>query len=119
MIPVLPIPPFYASDANALRAAAPCLVFVGVAWCGYCKQARPILDKVASVLGSVVPTYYVDADERKELAKSLGVKSYPTILFVNNNGIKKFEGERSVDAIVGFVCQHTSTGNYKFCNKLL
>jgi len=115
--PLLDIPPFYARDANALRAASPSLVFVNVAWCGYCKEARPLLDKVAQALGWSVPVYSLDADKNPALAKELGVRSYPTILFVNNNGIKKFEGDRTFDAIIGFVCSNMSSGTYGFCKK--
>jgi thioredoxin-like negative regulator of GroEL len=110
------IPPRYARDANALMAAAPSLVFVGVKWCRHCQNALPVLKDVASIIGTVVPTYYVDAEKEPKLAASLGVDGYPTILFVNNNGTVKFEGERTVDAIVGFVCKHSSRNN-KFCMK--
>lgn len=116
MVAVQRIPPMYARDANALRSAAPALIFVGVSWCGYCKHAWPILENVALTLGSTVPVYYVDAEKQKDLAASLGVKSYPTLLYVNNNGIKKFQGDRTVDTITGFVCANSAHGTvHGFC----
>lgn len=112
---MIPIPPFI-KDVSNLRAAAPSLVFVGVEWCGYCKQAKPIMDDVARALGTPVPVYYIDADAHKLLAKSLNVQSYPTIFYVTDAGVYKFDGERNVNNLVGFVCEHsTGSSAHSFC----
>lgn len=112
---VLDIPPFYAKSARALQAAAPSLVFVNVSWCKYCKEARPVLDKVASALGWNVPVYSLDADKNPDVAKELGVASYPTIFFASNDGFRKFEGERTYDQLIGFVCESSTSNAYSFC----
>lgn len=112
---VLEIPPFYARDANQLLAASPSLLFVNVTWCPHCKDAKPLLDKVASALGHAVPVYSIDGDRNSALVKQLGVESYPTLLFVNQDGIKKFAGERGFDSIIGFVCENSGEGSY--CKK--
>lgn len=110
--------PSFVKDASSLRAAAPSLVFVGVEWCKYCQQAKPLMDTVAHTLGSTVPVYFVDADARAPLAKSLGVQSYPTIFYAAESGLYKFEGERSVNTIVGFVCEHSHGSEaHSFCTK--
>jgi thiol-disulfide isomerase/thioredoxin len=113
------IPPAYAKDANALRSAAPSLVFVGVTWCKYCKEAKPTMEKVASMLSSNVPVYWVDADKKKELVKSLGVMSFPTIMYVDSDGITLFNEERTADKIVGFVCANAVNNRYEFCTSPL
>lgn len=105
---VYDLPPMYARDRTALQAAAPSIVFVHVTWCRYCKQARPLMEQLGKALGSTVPVYALDADQRPDLAKSLNVKSYPTILYVNHKGVRQFEGERSFDALVGFVCDNSA-----------
>lgn len=115
MATVLPIPPFYARDANGLRAASPSVLFVKAEWCPHCRDAKPLMEKVATALGHAVPVYAIDADANAELVKSLGVGSFPTILFANNDGIKKFTGERTFDSIIGFVCENTTGGTY--CKK--
>jgi thioredoxin-like negative regulator of GroEL len=116
---IIDLPPAYARDVTGLRAAAPCLVFVGVSWCGHCTATRPILEKVAQALGWTVAVYYVDAEKRIDLAESLNVSSFPTIFFANNDGLFKFEGERTFEGLMGFVCEHTASGNYDFCTSLL
>jgi thioredoxin-like negative regulator of GroEL len=108
--------PHFVKDASMLRAAAPSLVFVGVEWCRYCQQAKPIMNDVASALGTPVPVYFVDADKHKTLAASLGVKSFPTIFFVTDAGIYTFTGERTVNNLVGFVCEHSNGSTaHSFC----
>lgn len=108
--------PSFVKDANYLRAAAPSLIFVGVEWCKYCQQAKPIIEEVARTLGTTVPVYYVNADVNTHLSKSLGVQSYPTIFFVSNTGIFKFNGERSLNNLVGFVCEHSGgSAAHSFC----
>lgn len=116
---IIQLPPAYARDVTGLRAAAPCLVFVGVSWCGHCTAARPILEKLAQALGWTVPVYYVDAEGRPGLAQSLNVTSYPTIFFANNDGLFKYAGERTYEGLMGFVCEHSSRGNYEFCSSPL
>jgi thioredoxin-like negative regulator of GroEL len=103
-----------AQCAAAPRAAqAAC----GGAW--HCTAARPILEKLAQALGWTVPVYYVDAEGRPGLAQSLNVTSYPTIFFANNDGLFKYAGERTYEGLMGFVCEHSSRGNYEFCSSPL
>lgn len=100
-----------------LPAKGPALVYVNVAWCGYCKRARPVMDKVSRALGTAVPTYDVDADAHPDLAKALGAQGYPTIVFIDARGRKHhYEGDRTMDAIIGWVCSLVSrAATYGFC----
>ena len=94
----------------------PSLLYVNVTWCGYCRRAMPMMESVAGMLGSAVPVISVDGDEYDVLVKEWGVNSYPTLLYVNEMGaITKFEGDRTIQNIVGFVCSN-STGRYNFCS---
>lgn len=70
------------------------------------------MEKVATSLGQAVPVYSVDGDKNKKLMTELGVSSFPTLMLVRSTGVKKFEGERTFDQIVGFVCAHGLHGNY-------
>jgi thioredoxin-like negative regulator of GroEL len=101
-----------------LRTIGPALLYVNVAWCGHCRAARPILEAVSGVLGSVVPVYSIDGDERGDLAKALRVQGFPTIVYVDEAGARyRYEGERTVDAITSFVC-HNSASRHQFCTRI-
>ena len=112
---VLEIPEFYAKDITSLQAAAPSLVFVYATWCGHCKTAKPIIDKVATALGWNVPVYGIDADKNALLLESMQVKSFPTIVYVSRDGVKTFQGERSFDRIIGFVCENSANNKFSAC----
>lgn len=102
-------------NAN-VQTIGPALLYVNVKWCPYCTEARPTMEKVSGVLGSVVPVYSIDGDERPDLMEALGAKSFPTIIYVSEGGARYvFKGDRTLDAITGFVCR-MSTG-YEFCRK--
>lgn len=110
--------PSFVKDVSFLGAAAPSLVFVGTEWCRYCQQAKPIMENVARALGTTVPVYFVDADKHEMLSKSLNVQSFPTIFYATENGMYKFEGERTVNNLVGFVCEHSHGSEaHSFCTK--
>jgi thioredoxin-like negative regulator of GroEL len=95
---------------------APSLMYVNVPWCGYCRKAKPIMEEVGATLGTTVPVISVDGDQHEIFTKAIGVRSYPTILYVDAEGkMTKFEGERTVQNIVGFVCSKASKGTYGFC----
>lgn len=105
------------SDGN-VSALGPALLFVHVEWCGYCREAKPVMEKVAATLGTIVPVFSVDGDQHKDLAKALGVASYPTIVYVNAEGkLFVYKGERTYDSITSFVC-HNSSDRHEFCKAI-
>jgi thiol-disulfide isomerase/thioredoxin len=91
-------------DFNIRAPGRPCLVFVHVEWCGHCRSAKPVMQRVADILGSVVPVYSVDADERPDLARAWNVAGFPTILFAKDGEVYRYDGRRTHDAISSFVC---------------
>ena len=107
----------FPADGN-LSTIGPALLYVNVEWCGHCKAARPVMNKVAGVLGTVVPVFSVDGDARKDVGRALGVSSYPTIIYIDEKGQRfEYEGERTVDALSSFVC-HNSSSRHQFCKRL-
>jgi thiol-disulfide isomerase/thioredoxin len=89
--------------------APPSLIYVYVDWCPFCQKAKPIIDQVERLLGREIPVVRVNAETQKALAKKLGASSYPTILYLDRTGsTHTFEGERSVDTILNFVCNNAS-----------
>ncbi len=102
-------------DGN-LATIGPALLYVNVSWCGHCRAARPIMEKVSGVLGSQVPVYSIDGDARGDLAKALRVKGFPTIVYVAQGGARyPYDGPRTVDAIASAVCHHSE--KYHFCSR--
>ena len=105
-------------QSGNLKTIGPALLYVNVSWCGHCRSTRPIMEKVSGILGSMVPVYSVDGDERDDLTAALGVKGFPTIVYISEGGAQyRYTGERTVDAISSFVC-HNSAERYQFCRRI-
>lgn len=88
----------------------PAVYFVAVEWCGYCRRAKPLMEQITNRLGSSLPVVHIDGDQHKAFIDGTlgGVKSYPTILYVNTIGkVTKFEEERSFDSLMTFICQES------------
>ena len=99
------------------RVSGPALLFVHVDWCGYCQRAKPIMEQVAAATGTAVPVLAVNGDQHEQFARQLGVKSFPTIIYVDPAGqMDTFEGERTPQQIMNFVCRHTSNV-HGFCRR--
>jgi thioredoxin 1 len=71
-------------------------------WCGPCKMLMKILGDVEPKLGVQVYTYDVDSDH--EFTKIHGVRSVPTLKFIENGEIKRSKsGVMSEASIAEFV----------------
>jgi thiol-disulfide isomerase/thioredoxin len=83
--------------------------YVNVAWCGYCRRARPIMEQLAGHLGTACRVYDVDGDRWKDyLARVLGPsapRSYPTILYIDGKSVTEFKDERTLRNLIEFSCQ--------------
>lgn len=76
-------------------------------WCGYCKKLKPEWDQCKNdeELKKKIEfvEYDADNDNDKEECKNAGIKSYPTIRFINSNGeVKPYNGKRTYAALKNF-----------------
>jgi thioredoxin 1 len=82
-------------DQEVLQSDRLVLIDFGATWCGPCKKLHPIMDELASEMGSAVKIFYVDVAESPKIAQNFGVISVPQVVF--------FQGGKVVDKIVGLV----------------
>ena len=84
-----------------------------VKWCGYCTKAKPDYMKFMAqsngkvVNGRTLRVEMIDCEESKanaDLAKSLGVKGYPTFILSKNGTNTNYEGgDRSPKGFLSWV----------------
>ncbi len=67
-------------------------------WCGPCKMAAPIVDKLAGEYDGKVVITKLDVDENRQTAAQFGVMSIPTVVIMKKNG----EQMEEVDRQIGF-----------------
>jgi len=80
-VPVLDAAGF---DAAISESTRPVLVDFGAEWCGPCQQLKPILHDFATKHADELQVYQVDVDEQRELAKKVGIRALPTLVFYRN-----------------------------------
>ena len=55
-------------------------------WCGPCKMLAPVLEEVSEEYAGKVDIYKINVDEEEELASIFGIRSIPTLIFIEKNG---------------------------------
>jgi thioredoxin 1 len=56
-------------------------------WCGPCKTQDPILEELEADYGETVSFEKVDVDEAQDVANQYSVRSLPTLIVENDDGI--------------------------------
>jgi thiol-disulfide isomerase/thioredoxin len=85
------------------------VVIVKADWCGHCKKAKPEFEKLigASPIrlsdGSEVTVRMLDEGSNKPEVQGLGVKGFPTILYLSNGQKTEYSGPRTYDGVMGFL----------------
>ena len=85
------------------------LVIFFAPWCPHCKNMMKGDDAVWEQLKRKhghrkdLAIDQVNCDEQPELATKFGIKGFPTILKIKQDKIETFEGDRTLEALEGFL----------------
>ena len=58
------------------------ILYFSASWCGPCQNFKPIMESISQS----IPTVIVDIDSRPDLVSQYGIRSVPTLVFVDGNG---------------------------------
>jgi thioredoxin 1 len=98
-------------EQTVQKAGMPVMVDFYAEWCGPCKMAAPIIEKLAGKYAGKVLIAKLDTDESRDIAKKYDVRSIPTVIVFNQVG-----GEmKEVDRQIGFPGE---TGYKNMLNKV-
>ena len=78
---------------EVLDSAILVLVDFWAPWCGYCTKLVPVLEELASEMGSQLKIVKVNVDENRSIAQKHGIMSLPTMaIFKNGEIVEKLMG---------------------------
>jgi len=73
------------------------LLFFYADYCEACHEARPIMEQIKNIMSNY-NFYDLDIDDAKndEISDAFKIDYMPTLIIVNENGYKKYEGQRKI-----------------------
>jgi thioredoxin 1 len=92
---------------SIINGDKPVIIDFYATWCGPCQYQLPIMDEVASELGSDVRVLKVDVDKNQAIASQLGIRGVPTLVIYHKGELKwRASGVKDKDTLVGLLKQH-------------
>ena len=79
-------------EAEILQSDLPVLVDFGAAWCGPCKQLKPLVEDLAGEYDGRLKVAYVDIDQARTTAVTYGIMSVPTVLYMKDGEVRERQG---------------------------
>lgn len=85
-------------DETIKMAGMPVMVDFYATWCGPCKLAAPIIDKLSEEMKGKVMIVKLDVDENQATSQKYGIMSIPTVVILQQQG----EEVKELDRKIGF-----------------
>ncbi len=82
-------------EQDALKSDIPVMVDFWAEWCGPCHAIAPAVEEIAAEYAGKVIVGKLNVDHNPQTAMKFGVRSIPTLLFLNNGAV--------TDQVVGSV----------------
>jgi thioredoxin 1 len=65
------------------------ILYFSAVWCQPCKVLKPIMEEISDEFIDNVDVHFIDINDNLDLMNKYKVMSIPTLVFIENNDIKK------------------------------
>jgi len=90
------------SSNGTINVQGNVIVCVYANWCGHCKDLVPVWEQLGKKFPNKIGA--VDCGIHKEVAQSLGVKGFPTIIaFKNGKPAARYSGQRDFNSLAKWI----------------
>lgn len=76
----------FTTDEWEYLGEVPAIVDFYADWCGPCRQLALLIDEIAAEYSGKIKVYKVNVDNAGSLARSYGIRSIPSVLFIPLSG---------------------------------
>lgn len=96
-------------NAEVIESEGLVLVDFWAEWCGPCKMIAPVLEQIASELGSKIKIVKVNVDNNPQSPSQYGVRSIPNlILFKKGTVVGNKVGVMTKSQLLAFINEHSA-----------